>query len=246
MRDVSIVIPVLNDAEALGRCLAALRADRPSFTVEILVCDGGGDARCAAVAREYGARYLVSAPGRAVQMNAGAELASGEWIWFLHADCVPSAGSVDAIARVDERRGWGCFRHRIDAAGMSLRLIEAADNLRARLMRMPYGDQGIFVRRALFFRVGGFQNVRLLEDVLLAQALVEFGAPRVLHPLLHSDARRWLKHGVLRTTWMNWRVMWMYLVAGQSIDEIAAYYKGGRSLGSAPIKRSASSVSGAS
>ena len=160
MRDVSIVIPVLNDAESLRRCLAALRADRASFTVEILVCDGGGDVRCSEVAREYGARYLVSAPGRAVQMNAGAEFATGEWIWFLHADCVPSAGSIDAIARVDARRGWGCFRHRIDAPGILLRLIEAADNLRAGLARLPYGDQGIFVRRALFCRVGGFQNVR--------------------------------------------------------------------------------------
>ena len=244
VRRVSIVIPVLNDAQALTRCLAALKDEMPS-TYEIIVCDGGGDAACAEIARKSGARYCASAPGRAVQMNAGAELASGEWLWFLHADCVPARGSIDALTRVDPRRAWGCFRHRIDAPGVLLRVIESADNFRARLMRLPYGDQGLFVRRDVFRELGGFANVPVLEDVVLARMLAEFGAPRVLHPLLRTDARRWLRHGVMKTTWMNWRVMWMYLVTRRDIGDIAAYYRGGRSPGSAPNERSTSSVSDA-
>ena len=241
---VSIVIPVLNDTPALQRCLAALAA-HTAISFETFVCDGGGDAACAAAAESFGARYVRSDPGRAVQMNAGAALASGEWHWFLHADCTPSPGSLEALAAVDARRTWGCFRHRLDAPGLSLRIIEAADNLRARLFALPYGDQGIFVRRDAFEKLGGYATVPLLEDVLLARALARSGSPRVLRPVLRTDARRWLRRGILATTLTNWRVLYMHFIAGRPLDEIAAYYRGTPNPESGSVRKN-ESVSGAS
>jgi rSAM/selenodomain-associated transferase 2 len=240
---VSVIIPVLNDAAALQRCLSAL-SGCSTVAYEVIVCDGGGDAACAESARRVSAQYLSTTPGRAVQMNAGAARAAGEWLWFLHADCTPAAGSIEAIAGVDERRAWGCFRHRLDAAGLALRAIEAADNVRARLFALPYGDQGIFVRREVFEMLGGYAPVPLLEDVLLAQALARIGNPRVLSPVLRTDARRWLRRGVLATTLINWRVLYMYFIAGRPLESIAALYRGAPEPGNGSV-RSSESVSGA-
>jgi len=223
---LSIIIPVLNDASALRRSLEALAVDCGSdANIETIVIDGGNDAAASEIARGSGAAYLRAERGRATQMNAGAARARGEWLWFLHADCIPSAGSLAALKSLDAAARWGCFRHRIDAPSLALRVIERADNFRARWLRMPYGDQGLFVRRADFERVGRFATVPLLEDVLLARALGKIAAPRVLRPVLKSDARRWLQRGIFATTWLNWKIMWQFLIAGKSPSELASLYR---------------------
>ena len=223
---LSIIIPVLNNAPTLRRCLVALAADRGSdASIETIVVDGGNDSAAAEVSREFSVTYLNAERGRAAQMNAGAAFARGEWLWFLHADCIPAAGSLAALKNLDSAARWGCFRHRIDAPSAALRVIERADNFRARWLRMPYGDQGIFVRRADFESAGRFAAVPLLEDVLLARALGKLSAPRVLLPILKSDARRWLRRGIFATTWLNWKIMWLFLVVGKSPAELAALYR---------------------
>lgn len=158
-------------------------------------------------------------------MNCAAELARGDWLWFLHADCVPDAQSLTAIAELDARACWGCFKHRIDAAGTAFRIIECADNARAKLFGLPYGDQGIFARAKLFRAIGGYARVPLLEDVMLAQALRALSAPRVLKPVLLSDARRWIQRGVLRTTVTNARIMGAYLSGWRSAEELTLEYR---------------------
>jgi rSAM/selenodomain-associated transferase 2 len=219
-RTVSIIIPVLNDALALQRCLEAL----PRNCADIIVADGGGDQSVRMLAANTGVNYLSCERGRAVQMNAGARSARGEWLWFLHADCIPAPGSIDAICNLDSSTSWGCFRHRIDAPSILLRIIERADNLRARYAGLPYGDQGIFVRRELFEKVGGYPAVPLLEDLLLARALKRIARPRLLRPVLHCDARRWLQHGIVRNTLNNWRILWKYYVRNESPESLAALY----------------------
>jgi rSAM/selenodomain-associated transferase 2 len=216
---------VLNDSLALRRCLDALKTQRDA-SVEIIVVDGANDDACRMLSQEYDAAYLKSERGRALQMNAGAAQARGEILWFLHADCTPAVESVKALKELDAKTAWGCFRHRIDAPGISLRLIECADNFRARWLRLPYGDQGMFVRRDAFERAGKFAAVPLLEDVLLARALRRESGPRVLRPVLNSDARRWVERGVLRTTLTNWKIMWLYFFGGRSPEELAQIYRG--------------------
>jgi len=226
---VSTIIPVLNDNAALRRCVAALRGCTQSDFNQIIIADGGASDECQAIAQEYGAEYVCSECGRGRQMNAGAAVAAGEWLWFLHADCVPAQDAIAAILELDAGTEWGCFRHRIGAANPWLRVIETADNLRARVMRLPYGDQGIFVRADCFRAVGGMQVVPLMEDVMLSKALAERSAPRILKPVLVTDARRWIQHGVLKTMLMNWRMMLEFSVLKRTPEELAKrYYASGR------------------
>ena len=212
--DISIIIPVLNDAYALQRCLTALRGAPGLDCAETIVVDGGSGDDPQVPARDAGAQFVAAERGRGRQMNAGARVARGKWLWFLHADCVAHPDSLRAILELDSATQWGCFRHRIGARELGYRVIERADNLRARFLRLPYGDQGIFVRRKLFDSLSGYAETPSLEDVMLARALAKRFAPRMLRPMLVCDARRWEQLGVCRTTWRNWRIMWNYFRGG--------------------------------
>jgi glycosyltransferase involved in cell wall biosynthesis len=158
-------------------------------------------------------------------MNVGAQHASGEWLWFLHADCWVHSDSLKAIAALSAAAGWGCFCHRIDAPNPLLRIIETADNLRASRLHLPYGDQGIFVRRSLFEEMGGYEDVPLLEDLILARRLVTRMAPIVLSETLVCDARRWLRGGIRNTTILNWKILWNYFVLRRTPAELATLWR---------------------
>ncbi len=222
---VSTLIPVLNDAPALKRCLTALLACGHSDDNQIIVADGGNSDECRTLCENFGAAWVACPAGRAKQMNRAAEFATGGWLWFLHADCEPARESIDALFDLDARAAWGCFAHQIDAPSPWLRIIESADNFRARMFSLPYGDQGIFVRADVFRDVGKFDEVPLLEDVLIARKLAEYGAPRVLKPILKTDARRWMRDGILRTTLTNWRIMFELCARNKPPIELAALYR---------------------
>ena len=160
-------------------------------------------------------------------MNVGTAAAKGEWLWYLHADCLPADGALEQMLEMVlklHRRAWGYFKARIDASGAALRVIEWGVNLRSRLLSFPYGDQGLFVRRDLMQEIGGFAESPLLEDVDLVRRLARAGRPiRVRLPLL-IDPRRWQRHGAWRTTAINWRIMFDYLVLKKDIHVIARRY----------------------
>lgn len=222
--DVSIIIPVLNDAAVLARCLESLKAfANGPVTYEVIVVDGGSSDDSVRVAKDFGIEALVTERGRAKQMNAGAARAKGKWLWFLHADCVPDGSSLRAIGSLSQA-AWGCFCHIIEGDPSLLRVIEAADNIRARRLHLPYGDQGVFVRRDVFEHCRGFDDVPFLEDVMLARRLRKLGAPVVLAPPLRSDARRWQQRGVLQTTLLNWRILWEFSVLGRSPEDLRRMY----------------------
>lgn len=221
--EISTIIPVVNDGIALRGCLGALSLCADAHANEVIVADGGGGADIARIAEEFGAAYVSCARGRAVQMNRAAQLARGEWLWFLHADCLPDAQSLSALRELRANDFWGCFRHRIDSKRRAFRVIEAMDNLRARL-GCPYGDQGIFVRAETFRALKGFPEIPLLEEVVLARSLNERGAPRVLKPLLLANARRWNSRGITATTLRNWRIMFNFLSGRKTPHELAAHY----------------------
>ena len=160
-------------------------------------------------------------------MNVGTAAAKGEWLWYLHADCLPAAGALEQMLEMmlkHHRREWGYYKARIDAWGAALRVIEWGVNLRSRLLSFPYGDQGLFVRRDLMEEIGGFTESPLLEDVDLVRRLARVGRPiRVRLPLL-IDPRRWRRHGAWRTTAINWRIMFDYCVLKKDIHTIARRY----------------------
>jgi rSAM/selenodomain-associated transferase 2 len=217
----SVVIPTLNEAACLAQTLRSVRAEGPH---EVLVVDGGStDATCD-LARE--ADRLLHAPrGRAAQMNHGAAHATGDLLLFLHADCTLEPGALRSAERCLGKRGVaaGCYRMTVTAPGLAYRLIGACASARVRLTGLVYGDQGLFVQRRRFERVGGFPPLALLEDVFISKALRRQGRVVVAPSRIFVSPRRWQRSGVLRQTLRNWALTAL-AAGGVHPNALAAFY----------------------
>ena len=220
---VSVIVPAVNEER---RVAAAVGSAWDSGADEVIVVDGGSHDRTWQRAVGAGAQVLVSPQGRAVQQNEGAVEATGDVLVFLHADCrLP----VDAAVRVEEtlvdpQVVGGAFRQRIDADGRLYRLLERGNAWRARVRQIPYGDQGLFVRRECFELAGGFPVVPLMDDVMLSRALRRLGRLEFLEGPLVVNARRWEKQGVVRQTLRNWCLLAAWR-CGVSLDRLAGLYR---------------------
>ncbi|OYV81013.1 MAG: hypothetical protein B7Z73_18580 [Planctomycetia bacterium 21-64-5] len=203
---VSIVIPTLNEADLITRAVASALATAPH---EVIVADGGSSDDTARLAEAAGAKVVCSPRGRATQQNAGARLARGDVLLFLHADAHLAADGVRQIERAlsDPRYSCGSFQQVIEAEGWLYRLLERGNAWRAARRGLPYGDQGIFVRRALFDELGGFPDLKLMEDVFLMRRLRRRSWPLLLAGPLYVNARRWQRHGVVAQTARNWALL---------------------------------------
>jgi rSAM/selenodomain-associated transferase 2 len=217
-----VIIPTLNEAACLGDTLERLCRDRPA---EIIVADGGSTDGTVQIAERF-VRVVRCPRGRAAQQNCAAALATGELLFFLHADCWPEPGWQDAARRVACRRDFvaACFRMRIDDARPIYRLIEAGGDLRVRCFGLAYGDQGILLPRGVFFQLGGFPAVTFMEDLLLMQRVRRLGRVRLLPARIHISPRRWELTGTMRQTLINWTLTALAVGAGISPDRLARYY----------------------
>jgi len=220
---LSIIIPALNEASGIALALERAWALKPH---EVIVVDGQSGDGTAVMASSTASRVLSCPAGRARQQNLGAQAAAGDVLLFLHADNWLAADGPRQIeaALSDPKVGWGAFRQQIDARGLLFRLLESGNAWRAGWRGMPYGDQGIFIRREFFKRVGGFPDVPIMEDVLLARALRRIVRPVLLPGPLHVSPRRWQKHGVVRQTLRNWTLLTAQRL-GVSPERLARYYR---------------------
>ena len=198
---ISIIIPTLNEGGSITATLEHIR-DLPD--IEVIVADGGSEDQTAELARAAGATVVHCNRGRGKQMNAGAALASGEVLLFLHADTsLPADFQVHVWQALRGGNSAGAFQLRIGASGWLLRLVECAANLRSRWLQLPYGDQAIFVNASNFFSLGGFQNWPLMEDFDFCRRLKKVGRMTIAPVSVTTSARRWQRLGVLRTTLTN-------------------------------------------
>jgi rSAM/selenodomain-associated transferase 2 len=198
---ISIVIPARNDAEALARTLDHLESLEHITTSEIIVAASGDRA---GTERAAAGRTQLLWPGgstRAELMNAGAAAAAGEALFFLHADSLPPLNALVLIeaALRDPRVVGGAFEHRFIEPALSLRLISHINRVRYRLTRNYYGDQGIFARASVFRALGGYRNLRLLEDLDFTQRLKRRGSSVLVREPLPTSGRRFLGRGPWRT-----------------------------------------------
>jgi rSAM/selenodomain-associated transferase 2 len=196
---VSIIIPVYRDADALARALAATDFG----DVEVIVAAAEGDASIARLREARADLIWVTAPrGRARQMNAGAAVAHGGWLLFLHADTLLPPGWRAAVNRAHADAGvnLGCFRFALDSPSPAARLIEIGVRMRVRLFGLPYGDQALFVRREAFTELGGYSDLPIMEDVDLVRRLRETGRLYAASGHAVTSARRWEEDGWLRRT----------------------------------------------
>ncbi|TXL73686.1 glycosyltransferase [Vineibacter terrae] len=220
---LTIVMPVLDEAATVVDALRRLQ-DLRARGCAVIVVDGGSHDATADLARPLADRVAVAPRGRAVQMNAGAALAQGDALLFLHADTLlpPDADRciADALAGGAD---WGRFDVRIDGAHPMLAVVGWSMNLRSRLTAIATGDQAMFVRRDVFTAVGGFPDIPLMEDIALSRTLKRRGRPACLRPRVTTSGRRWQKHGVLPTILLMWRLRLAYFL-GADPGELAVRY----------------------
>jgi hypothetical protein len=208
-RLVSIIIPTLNEENNLEACLASAESPSP---VERIVVDGESGDRTVEIARSCGAKVITSPRGRGRQMNAGARIATGEFLLFLHADTRLPPGYAETVRATLSLPGIaaGAFEFRLDATSPSLRFIERVANWRSRRLQLPYGDQALFLRSSRFHAAGGFPDTAIMEDYEFIMALKKFGRIYTAPYPATTSARRWEKLGTWRATLLNEAVVVAY------------------------------------
>ena len=225
---VSIVIPVLRDTAQLDGLLASLARMPEGSAAEVIVVNGDADDGSLVPLRERhpGVRWVASPPGRGRQMNAGAAAAAGRWLLFLHADTRLDDRWRDALREADSRGAVaGAFRFTLDSPRAAARLVERGVAWRTRRLGLPYGDQGLFVRRDVFAELGGFRPYPLMEDVDLVRRLRGRGALLPSPVPVRTSPRRWERDGWLRRSLRNLALVALYL-GGASPYRLARFYPG--------------------
>lgn len=221
---LSIIIPALNEAEHITTTLDSLQPLRRRGA-EVIVVDGGSSDGTPALAGKGADRVLSAERGRARQMNAGAAVAEGEILCFLHADSRLPEGAdglmIDGLAR--SRRSWGRFDVQITGSHPLLPVIARLMNWRSRLTGIATGDQGLFVTRSLFEAAGHFPDIALMEDIAFSQLLKIYGPPLCIAHPLSTSGRRWEEHGVWRTVLLMWHLRLAYRL-GADPDKLALQY----------------------
>lgn len=226
-KNISVIIPALNEEAFIKETLGAVKNLE---SVEIIVVDGGSSDKTNLIAKDMADTVIAAPRGRASQMNAGAREAKGDVLFFLHADCIPPVDFGSMIIETLQRPGTiaGAFDIRIGHTGAAYRLIERMANLRSHLTGVAYGDQGLFISRPAFEKLGGFGNIPLMEDIEIGKKLKQNGGIEFRSDHMTVSPRRWLNEGILRTTLIDWALALAYSVLGVPPEKLASYYRDAR------------------
>ena len=222
---LSIVVPVLNEAQGIAAFLAPLQALR-ELGHEVIVVDGDSSDSTADAACPLADHVVASPRGRAIQMNCGARIGSGDALIFLHADTQLPDNAPGLIEKALMHHAWGRFDVKIAGRSGWLPVIAAMMNLRSRLSGIATGDQAIFVNRAAFDAVDGYPDQPLMEDIELSKRLKRIGPPACLRARAATSGRRWERHGAWRTILLMWRLRFDYW-RGVPAEQLAARYHPG-------------------
>lgn len=222
---LSVVIPTLDEARGIEETLGATQPLRARGH-EVIVADGGSEDGTAELARHLADRVIEAPRGRARQMNAGARVARGDILLFLHADTRLPEAADDLILQGLEKTGrsWGRFDVRLSGRHPPLRVVERLISSRSRITGMATGDQAIFVRRDWFEAAGGYPDIPLMEDLALSRTLKRRGRPLCLWQRVTTSSRRWEEKGILRTILLMWRLRLAYYL-GADPHDLARLYR---------------------
>jgi len=222
--DISVIIPTLNEEGMIRQ----LGTDLGQHDGEIILVDGGSTDQTVAVAREAGFRVIHCPAGRGRQLNLGAASSRGKILLFLHADTrVPATFGPDILHCLATKTPLvGAFRLGVDQGDAMLRLVVFFSNLRSTLLRLPYGDQALFMRRTTFDRLGTFPDLEIMEDFALIRRARRLGRVITINRSVMTSPRRWQRHGVIRTTLIN-QLMILGFLAGVPAKTLALLYRRG-------------------
>lgn len=192
---------------------------------EVIVVDGGSHDTTDMIAQPLSDQFIRSPRGRARQLNAGARIAKKDILLFLHADTIlPKSVDLLIIDGIkNQNKSWGRFDVRLSGRKPLLRIVECLMNWRSRLTGICTGDQGIFVKKDLFERAGGFPEIEIMEDIALSKTLKRYGPPLCLWQRVVTSSRRWEENGILRTIILMWRLRLVYAL-GADPGRLAQLY----------------------
>ncbi len=221
---ISVIVPTLNEEENIEKTLSALGVTADE---EIIVVDGGSDDGTVAIACRFTEKVFITGKGRGRQLSYGAEKATGEILLFLHADCILPDNAFRIMREVmgHAQYSLGAFDLGIDHPSYCFRVIEVGANLRSWTTRIPYGDQGMFMRRNDYERIGGFADIPIMEDIDLSRRLKKVGKIKFIGHTITASPRRWLKEGLLYTTVRDWRLALSYSFFNANPLELLKEYK---------------------
>ncbi|MBI3601088.1 MAG: TIGR04283 family arsenosugar biosynthesis glycosyltransferase [Nitrospinae bacterium] len=229
---LSIIIPTLNEESSIEKNLPLIKKE---LSAEIIVADGGSKDKTVEVAKRFTELVSISAAGRGIQMNSGASISTGDWLLFLHTDSIISELGIQRMIEVMRnenppffkggQRGviGGAFRLKIDSDRISLKIISSIANIRSRFFNIAYGDQGIFVKRDIFYKIGGYPHIPIMEDVEFVMKLKKRGKFVILPDYITVSSRRWDKEGVVYCTLRNWILILLYFM-GISPHKLKGWY----------------------
>lgn len=220
---LSFIIPVLNEEACISQCLEPLQQFRKAGH-EVILVDGGCTDRTVELAQALVNNVIHSAPRRARQMNAGAGVATGDVLLFLHADTLlPGDISGLLLQHIQGSSAWGRFDVRLSGQHLLLRIIEYFMNLRSRMTGITTGDQVLFITRPLFQECGGFPDIPIMEDIEFSSRLNRICRPLCLRARVITSSRRWERHGILRTMLKMWWLRLGYFF-GADPEKLARRY----------------------
>ena len=221
---ISIIIPVLNEAEYIADTLLPLVSYRNQGH-EVIVVDGGSNDATVSICEQYSDKVLSSDSGRAIQMNSGIAEATGDVLLFLHADTrLPDDALGGIIAAVEEGHFWGRFNVRLSGSHFMFRVIERMMNLRSCITGVATGDQAIFVSRESIDIIGDYPRLPLMEDVVFSKRLRSLGWPACIRHQVITSSRRWEDKGVLSTVLLMWRLRLLFFL-GMPAEKLAKQYQ---------------------
>lgn len=220
---ISVIIPTLNEGKTLASTLDRLLQ---ALNLEVIVADGGSSDDTCTIAQQKGVQIVQVTGGRGAQLNQGAALAKGEILLFLHADTQLPANAETLVQQALAQPGIvaGAFDLAIDGPGWQLRWIERGVKWRSRWLRLPYGDQALFLSAERFQRMGGFAILPIMEDFDLVQRLNRQGRIAIVSPPVTTSSRRWQRLGPWRTTAVNQVMVAGYLL-GLDVHRLAHWYR---------------------
>jgi len=220
---ISVIIPTLNSAPKLQGCLGALgEGIMDGLLSEVIFADGGSTDDTEQIANEVGAIFLATPKGRGNQMAAASRIARGEWLLFLHSDSVLGPNWQAAVIRhLTKPEQAAYFKLRFDETTFPARTVAGWANFRSRWLGFPYGDQGLLISQRLYRRIGGYAEIPLMEDVMIAKALR--GTLTTLPVFIETSADMYRQDGWLKRSFKNFGVLSQFL-AGTDPDKLAAKY----------------------
>lgn len=222
---ISVIIPTLNEAANLPNTLHCFNAGH--LDIEIIIVDGGSHDQTLTIAQDAGAVIVCTAPGRAHQLNTGAQYATGDAYLFLHADTQLPQNWQHWITQTlqNPHNIAGAFELAIATDRPGIRLVEWGVQVRSRLLQLPYGDQAIFLRAATFQQLGGFPDLRIMEDFQFVKRLQSLGHIAIVPAKVITSGRRWETLGVFRTTLLN-QMMILGFYLGIAPERLQIWYRG--------------------